>query len=417
MLAGWLLTQSKGGGVALAISAIVVFAVAPGRLRLLVPALIVAALVGPQFGPLTAPFDAGQGLADAARHAGFTMLWLTAAAAVAGAAYALLDRRLELSPRVVRGAGALALAGVAAASIALAAGFFTSVDHPGRFAADHWRSFKHLPENESGSTHFISLGSNRYDFWRVALEDFRDHPLAGIGARGFGPAYLIEGRSRETPARAHSVELDALSEVGIVGFLLLAGALVPLFAVSFQGLRRNELPATAAFAGGAYWLVHASADWNWSIPAVGLPFFLLLGAGAASRRAPPLRARTAVPAGVAAVAVALIAFVPPWLSARLSAQALDSGSSSLRWARRLDPLSVRPYLVQASLASHPAEAIPPLRQAVDKEPRSVEVRYSLGLAYARAGRTRDARRELLVARRLDPDESAIQRALERLRRG
>ena len=228
VLAAWLMTQSKGGGIALAVSAVVVLAVVPDRLRLLVPILIATALVGPQFGPLTASFNANAALAHVGRHAAFTLLWLTAAAVVAGVVYALVDRRVEVPARASRAAGVLALAVVVATVIAVPVAFFASVDHPGGYFGDRWRSFKHAPRDEYGRTHFISLGSNRYDFWRVALVEFRDHPLAGIGARGFGPAYLVERRSGETPVRAHSIELDALSELGIVGLVLLAAGLLPL---------------------------------------------------------------------------------------------------------------------------------------------------------------------------------------------
>jgi hypothetical protein len=414
VLSAWLMTQSKGGGVALAVSAVVVFALVPDRLRLLVPTVIAVVLVGPQFDPLTAPFNADAALADAGRHAAFTLLWLTGAAVVAGAVYALLDKRLEVPARVRRGAGALALLVVVVAVIAVPVAFFASVAHPGNYLGDRWRSFKHAPRDEYGRTHFISLGSNRYDFWRVALTEFRDHPLAGIGARGFGPAYLVERRSGETPVRAHSIELDALSELGVIGLILLAAGLLPLLVLCFGGLRRRNLAATAAFATAAYWLVHASGDWNWTIPAVGLPFFLLLGAGAAAAGTRPLRRREWIPAAAVSAAIALLAFTPPWLSSRLSTHALEgssSTSSDLRWARRLDPLTVEPYVVQAHIAPTPAAAIPPLVKAAQKEPRAVEVRFELGLAYLRAKRPLEARRELRAALALEPGADSIERAL------
>ncbi|MFL5920685.1 MAG: O-antigen ligase family protein [Gaiellaceae bacterium] len=415
-LAAWLLTQSKGGGVGLAASAIVVFAVTPQRLRLLVPAAIAAALVGPQFGPLTAPFNAGNGFAEVARHGAFTLLWLVAAAIAAGTAYAVLDRRIDVSERTRRIAQVAVAALVVAAAVAAVAAFFASVDHPRGFAADKWDAFKHLPRTEQAQTHFVSLGSNRYDFWRVALLEFRDHPLAGIGARGFGPAYLVEGRSSETPARAHSVELDALSELGVPGLLLLVAGLGGPLVVCFRRLRVREPTATAAFAAAAYWVVHASGDWNWTIPALGLPFFVLLGAGAAGR-AGSLRPAVAWAAAGLAVAVAVLAFAPSWLSARLSGQALESSASratDLRWARRLDPLSVEPYFVEAQTAPTAAAALSPLRKAVEKEPRSAEARYELGLAYARAGRRRLARAELRQALALSPRAEEIRAALRRV---
>ena len=416
-LAGWLLTQSKGGGVGLAASAVVVFAVSPQRLRLLVPAAIAAALVGSQFGPLTAPYNAGAGFASAARHGAFTLLWLVAAGTAAGAVYALVDRRIDVPERARRVAQMVVAGLVVVAAVGAVAAYFASVDHPRRFAADKWAAFKHLPSSDRTQTHFLSLGSNRYDFWRVALDEFRDHPLDGIGARGFGPAYLVAGRSTETPARAHSVELDALSELGVPGFLLLVVALGGPLVVCFRRLRLREPTATAAFAASAYWIVHASGDWNWTIPALGLPFFVILGAGAAGR-AGVLRPAVAWTGAALAAAVALLAFAPTWLSARLSDQALGSSASrasDLRWARRLDPLSVEPYFVEAQTAATPAAAIAPLRTAVSKEPRSAEARYELGLAYARAGRPRAARAELRRALALSPRAQEIRDALRRVR--
>jgi predicted Zn-dependent protease len=122
-------------------------------------------------------------------------------------------------------------------------------------------------------------------------------------------------------------------------------------------------------------------------------------------------------AGVA-VAVAVLAFAPPWLSARLAEQALESSASrasNLRWARRLDPLSVQPYFVEAQTVATPGAAIAPLRKAVDKQPRSAEARYELGLAYERAGQPRAARAELRRALALSPRSQEIRDASRRIR--
>jgi O-Antigen ligase len=417
-LAGWLLTQSKGGGIALCLSAIAVLAASRDRLRLLIPGAIAGVLVGSQFDRLTAAYTSAD-IRGAARDAGVTLLWLTAAAAVVGMIYALLDQRLELSARWSRIVARAAVVALVLAVIAAPLAFFATVDHPGRWAADEWRTFKHSPSHETSATHFGSLGSNRYDFWRVALNEFEDHPLAGIGDRGFGPAYLVERRSGETPVRAHSFELDALSELGVVGFLLLLGALAPLVLLAARGAWRGDLAATAGFATAAYFLIHASADWIWTIPAVGLPVFVLLGAACARDDAEPMPRYLAAGVGVAAIAAAVLAFAPPWLSARFSNHALESSSSpasDLRWARRLDPLSVEPYLVQSKIAPTPAAALEPLQKAVAKEPRSVDVHFELALGYVRAHRLRAARRELQRALRLEPGAPAIEQALSRLTR-
>jgi hypothetical protein len=395
--AGWLTAQSKGGVIALAASAALVFALSPLRLRLLPPALLAAGMTAAAYSPLTAPFRTNS--TSDVRGAGSAILLLTVVGAAVGLVYALADRRLQLGPRGLRAAGVAAIALFVAGLAVGVALFFGRVYHAGWFG-DQWRSFKHAPTS-TGSSHLLVLGSYRYDIWRVALDEFADHPLAGIGSRGFGPAYLEERRSPDTPARAHSVELDALSELGIVGIALLVAVLVLPWPPTVSRMRARDPAATAAFAGGAYWLVHASADWIWTVPACGLPFWLLLGAGGAGGERRPLASRAAIPGAALAVVVAVVAFVPPWLSARLT----DRGD--FRWAKHLDPLTPDPYVAQGTISS--------LRQAVRKEPRVVELRFDLGQAYLRAGQPRHARAAFLEAKRLDPRDPRIQEALKGVR--
>ena len=82
-----------------------------------------------------------------------------------------------------------------------------------------WHSFKggYAADSASGSRLVSGLGSNRYDFYRVALDEFLAHPLLGIGADNFQQQYLVHGRSEETPHYPHSVELRTLAQTGLVG--------------------------------------------------------------------------------------------------------------------------------------------------------------------------------------------------------
>jgi cytochrome c-type biogenesis protein CcmH/NrfG len=98
--------------------------------------------------------------------------------------------------------------------------------------------------------------------------------------------------------------------------------------------------------------------------------------------------------------VAVVAFVPPWLSARLT------DHRDFHAAKRLDPLSVDPYVSQGSVTA--------LQEAVRKEPRVVDLRFDLGQAYLRAGQRRRARAAFLQAKRLDPRDPRIQEALRNL---
>jgi hypothetical protein len=418
MLLLWLGTQSKGGGVALAISALVVFAVSRYRLRLLVPTLAAGALAAAGAADLTEPFRADSAVFDdAVRHAGTIVVVLMLAGAVAGAVYAVADRRLDIPEGVRSWLAMCTLTAIAAIATAGIVFFFVRVHHPIRDAEQRWSDFTHQSA-EGGASHFSQLGSNRYDFWRVAWQEFERHPVVGIGSFGWGDAYLIHRDSPETPQRSHSLEMDALSETGISGCLLVISAgIAALVAVGRRA--RNSVSAAGALGAGAYFMIHTGGDWVWTIPAVGMAAMLLVGIGASGDARPPLASGVSIASGVALVGLALAAFAPPWISSRLVERAYDSGSaaaasSDLRWARRLDPLAIEPLIAESALAPPPAN-IAPLRRAVAKQPRTSALHYLLGLAYLDLGRKTEARAELQLALALSPEDEAITKALDEAR--
>jgi hypothetical protein len=108
----------------------------------------------------------------------------------------------------------------------------------------------------------------------------------------------------------------------------------------------------------------------WTIPAVGLPAFVIAGIALSEDRASSLPGRVAIPAGAVAVLAAVLAFSPPWLSSRLVDRAYDAptlagAKDDLRWARRLDPLAVTPLITESALVDSP-EDLPQSRfQRVD----------------------------------------------------
>lgn len=417
-LAGWIATQSKGGAVGLAASALAVFAVAPGRLRLALPALLAAAPAAALAGPLTEPYRS-EGLPDAAAGAGRALLLATGIALAAGAAYALIDRRDLLSERAVRVAGRVAAVSLAVAAVAATTVLVSATGRPDDSLASAWDAFsEYYPDEGGAGTHLATLGgSNRYDFWRVALAGAAEEPLAGVGARGFGPLYLQEGRSHETPARTHSLVFEVLLEGGVVGLALLAGALGLALWLVAGAARRRRLHGVAALGGCVGWLAHASVDWTWTFPSTGLLFFLLLGVGC-TRHDSPLPRRAALPAGAATALAGLALLGGPWLSARLAERALarpERAGTDLAWARRLDPISIYPYFVEAAIAPTRRAAVAPLQRAADKEPRSVATRYALGVALLDAGEAGRAREELTAAARLSPGNPIVRAALDRAR--
>src|SRR5262249_4168316 len=198
-----LLAQSKGGALGLAASGVAFFAFCPFRLRALAPAAIVAATVATQSAPLTEPYRISAAhLGSAIQHGGAVAALTAGATALLGLVYALGDGRVNVSERLRRTAGVAVAVVLVAGMLGATGAFFATVDRPGHFFVRQWHSFKHLPSRRQGSTHFFSLGSNRYDFWRVAAREFLDHPIAGIGARGFAAAYLVPGRGLEARQRA-----------------------------------------------------------------------------------------------------------------------------------------------------------------------------------------------------------------------
>ena len=107
-----------------------------------------------------------------------------------------------------RGVGALAIATL----VAVIGGGLAVAGNPVARVEHGWDSFKggYAADSASGSRLTSGLGSNRYDFYRVALDEFAAHPLVGIGADNFQQQYLVHGRSDETPHYPHSVELRTL---------------------------------------------------------------------------------------------------------------------------------------------------------------------------------------------------------------
>jgi hypothetical protein len=177
-------------------------------------------------------------------------------------------------PGRIRGLrGTLAAAAVA---LTLAAGFTVS------FFAER------TEEISKGAERVTTLKTYRGDYWRVALGSFADHPVAGVGAASFQVEWIRERDSRVFAFDAHSLYIETLAELGIVGFLLLAA----LIAAAALGLRRlwraapddPLLPAAAAVLGA--FAVHAGLDWDWEMPAVSL-IALLLAAAVVQRPAAP----------------------------------------------------------------------------------------------------------------------------------
>jgi hypothetical protein len=144
--------------------------------------------------------------------------------------------------------------------------------------------------NENGganATRLTSAYSNRYDYWQVGVREFRRHPLEGAGAASFRVAWLRERPIRESVLEVHSLPIEMAAELGIVGLLGLVLMVTGVALAASRALRSRGAIAAGWCAALLVWLLQASIDWHWQIPAVTLPALILAGALIARSEAPP----------------------------------------------------------------------------------------------------------------------------------
>jgi O-antigen ligase len=108
-------------------------------------------------------------------------------------------------------------------------------------------------------------GGDRPYYWHVAWQQVSADPFLGAGAGSFHLAWVEERPIPADVRDAHSLHLETLAELGVIGLVLLALALAPPFLAGSRG-------SVAAAATGGYvaFLVHAGLDWDWELPAVTL---------------------------------------------------------------------------------------------------------------------------------------------------
>jgi hypothetical protein len=113
--------------------------------------------------------------------------------------------------------------------------------------------------------------------------------------------------------------------------------------------------------------------------------------------------------------LSLIAFVPSWLAANYAQRAAKGGvglQGDIDWAKRLDPLAIEPYVAQARWSGNLENALVPLSQAVELQPRSVAARYLYGIDLLKVGRLAEAHDQLFIAWQLSPRDPYVNAALK-----
>jgi hypothetical protein len=300
---GVYLSLSRGVLAALAVGLAVLVAVAPdGRAQLRVaaigfatslPACVVAGAL-----PAVRTLD---GSAGTRRAEGLVMLVVLLGLAAVAALLTWRDARAARPPSAPLRARhrALATAGVGVVLLGALLG-----------AA----AFESKPESRSPAfganpERLRSLDSNRYSYWRVALDTFADRPVLGIGSGAFVVEWLQQ-RDVDDPTREpHSLYLGTLAELGLAGFAALVAFLWGVAAAARELWRRDAALAAGPIAALVLWAAHAGIDWDWEMPALTMVALALAAAlvawlelpatGPAIPRAPEDSARPPAPAPVA----------------------------------------------------------------------------------------------------------------------
>jgi hypothetical protein len=434
--------QSRGWLFTLPLVLIIWIVLARDRLRVIAAAVLptVALLI-----PIRQLLNLYNGaeihdLGHAASRAGVVSLVVCGVVFLVATALATVDsirKRPPMSATRSRRLGILIAVLIVAGGVA--GGALATHGHPVRFIQRQWNGFSHETTSDASSSYFATLGSGRYDIWRVSLDAFAAHPIGGLGQDNFVDYYLLHRRTAEEPSYSHSFELQLLASTGIVGFVLFAVFLVAaLCAARPARLRRDGIGAAVAAAcilPLVVWVIHGSVDWFWPIPALSGPALGFLGvaialssrregSAKASERRRPIPRWVPVIAGVAVFAASVVVLGFPYLSVREQSVAASTSATNpsgalhdLSLAADFDPLSSEPGRLAGEIALenhlyNVAESR--FRQSLREEPLGWLSWLGEGLAESELGDRAAAKRDYENAYRIEKNQPAVSRALKQV---
>ena len=438
-----ILPQSRGSLIAFPLIALLFVALAPGRARLVLVAGPVALVAFMASGPLLDVYSTvrDQGDIPAAFDDAYRAVLASAAAllllgCLLGAADRLLTIQARAGRYMARAVGALA----AAAAVVGVVVALNATGDPLDWADERWEDFTSGRDTsfEEGSRFVGSLGTDRYDFWRVAMDGFAEDPVLGLGMDQFAVEYVRERDSDEEPFNPHSIGVKVVSQTGLVGSVLFVGFLVAALAAALRARWRGAANLDGAVAAAgivafAYWLTHGFGDWLWEMPGLSAPVFAWLAlagtlGGSVERATDALRpGAVALALGGALALVAAASFVLPWGAARdveIAAEHWPADPAAafdrLDRAHGLNPLSDEADVVGGTIAvraGQPQRAATYFERALERNPASWYSELMLATLEAREGRRSSAAARLRRAHALTPLDPLVRKARRALRAG
>jgi hypothetical protein len=436
------LTVSRGGILAAAVGIIALFALAPDRFSLLASTLVAVCTSAAGLVAIGRRVGVREVLHASAAPAGerhavlaVVVLICTAAALLQiGVSVALRDGRrprwLLVSRRRARTFAAVL--GVAVLGLIVAGVAAGTVHHL-------WVQFK-KPNAPAGGSEYARLlsisGSHRYQYWQVAVAANHTSPWRGIGPGTFRFYWAEHQKLGEYVLNAHSLWIETLAVLGIIGLTLLGG--FALFVLGRGSARALRAPPTerwavaAAVATFAGFCAAAAFDWVWQLGAIAFVAMLVAAAaltpeldvGPATAAATPVpstgeRRRSALRSLAPRFVLSIGAIVALWailipladtIEVRASQGAAARGDlrtalADAVSAARLEPSAATPRLQEALVLERLGD-VTAASQAISQAIAREHLNWSLWLVASRLATERDRAAAALAdyrrARSLNP---------------
>jgi O-antigen ligase len=415
------LTASRGGALVAFIAAGTFVALAGDRLHAGAAAFVGLAGAAAAIGALSlypSVVDARFDRPGVESDAHLLALIVVVVVSATGGAWAFADgfvRGRRLNPFLVR--SVLAAAGVALVIV-------IALSEP----AAKVQSFTDTPSGvlpagtDPARAHLLSGGgSGRWQFWGAAVEEFRSAPLHGQGAGAFESWWGEHARFEYFVRDAHSLYLETLGDLGVVGLALLLTALGAGVVAGVRLARHSAQPTVVAALFAAYvgYLLAVAIDWMWEltvVTVVGIALLALLVTFRRDARTPAADGPRDFGAGLTALAAAWILLclqAIPLLAdfkVRESRAAAADGrighaAKAARAASSLEPWAATPYL-QLALVAEQADDLRQARvqigEAIERDPRDWRLWLVSARLEAKSGAIAAARRSLAHAEALSP---------------
>lgn len=280
-------TFSRGGLLSAGVGLVILFVLGGNRLQTFVNLVLAAAPLGwllYRVQDLEALFATEQASDSQLISNGLAfrtdLLVAAAGAFVLQVIYAVLANRYELVPEARRLLGVAALVGVlliGGAGVYLAGG---------QLLADNFSEAVtgRMQQSDNPNERLTSVSSNsRSQYWKVAWDSWREHPLLGTGAGTFQHTWLENRPGFGGAKQVHNLYLEQGTETGVFAFLAIVAFSALLVGYTARAAWRSaplgnrRILLSGLVAALSVYLFSSVLEWHWYIPGSTLLFFILAG--------------------------------------------------------------------------------------------------------------------------------------------